>query len=117
MATKKQTKPKATPKPKEKKEKVAKTVLSPAVVNDKLLVDLKVSFNGEVFETSTDSIKTALRELTVPYLKTKVVINIKKGDKKLEFVLFSRMAKKIFATDMGADVFANKAYFLLGITK
>jgi len=68
---------------------------------------LKMTFNGEEFNTKATSMEEAILKLRPPVLHTEVYLTAKKGKEESERRLSLRDAKRVFLDDMTREIFIN----------
>jgi hypothetical protein len=70
-----------------------------------------LKFNDKVFEFNTDNIQEVIKSVAPQSLKTKVVVQVTKGGKTLERVLFGSKAKMLFQNRYTLDAFVRNLFF------
>ena len=93
-------------KPATKKQPVAK---KPKV--EKKQYHLNMKFNDTVFDVETDDLKEAILSIKPFHLKTRILFEIEKDDKKCGGVLSGMKGRMIFKNRISLMVFINRLIF------
>lgn len=97
MAKKKETKV---------EEKVVKEVLD-KVTKKKGDFKVIIETNGEVYETLTNDIASAIQAVKAPIYKTQTVFKVTYGNKTVERVINVPMARRLFSNPLTAIIFES----------
>lgn len=93
-------------------KKAVKKVVSPTErIKDGDNYHVVMKFNDQVFDFETDNLEQAILEKAPRFLKTKLVFEIEKGDKKVTKMLFVRQGKMLFRNKLSLAVFISRLIF------
>ena len=85
-------------------EKVKKAV-------EKKEFELVVHLNDQVFKTKTNDLEEAIQSFAPEFLKTKLIIQVTKGKKTLERVLYLQRGKILFTNRYALGAFVRSLTF------
>ena len=72
---------------------------------------LKLEMNGEVYKSSADSISEAIGKLDYPPSAKAGMLNIKKGNKEYNTVIYPRVLRKLSANNIFRQFFEKRLKF------
>lgn len=91
---------------------VSKKTPAKKVVKEKKY-DLTVRVNDQVLKTKTDNFEEALLALELKFIKTPVKIELKKGKKMVEKIIFPPEARRTFHNKNNVERLANQLNLLI----
>ena len=74
---------------------------------------MTVLLGGNTFETDTDDLKASILALKPQKIVNKVIVRIKRGDSKIEKVLFVYPARRIFNIPLATEFFVKNMILAL----
>ena len=72
---------------------------------------LTIALNDQIFTIETDNLAEAIMSVAPRFLKTRVLINIKKGNLVCEKMLLLLEGRRIFRNKVALEVFINRLIF------
>lgn len=94
-----------------KKETIKKPVVKKQEIINKAEYHLVVKLNDQVFEFDTDDLRESILSVKPEFLRTKVVLEITKGDKTIDRLLYLRQGKMLFINRFAMDSLLKNLIF------